>query len=104
MLELPLDAHEESVGAVVYMLVEVDDVAFVDGDEIGDFGDDARGVLTVDEQNGVPLVVHDIFFVVYRGAKIPLFFKCMPHYCQFVALPSVGKQFDYLCAALTKRI
>jgi molecular chaperone GrpE len=26
------------------------------------------------------------------------------HYCQFVALPSVGKQFDYLCAALTKRI
>ena len=44
LLELPLYTHEKYVLYPIDILVEVDDVALIDGDEVGDIGDDAWSV------------------------------------------------------------
>ena len=40
-LECPFDAHEEVFFDMIDILVEVDDITVVVGDELGDFRDDA---------------------------------------------------------------
>ena len=52
-VELELDALEERGVGVIGVLLEVDDVAAVGGDERGDGGDDAAAIGTGDEQHGV---------------------------------------------------
>ena len=48
-LQLPFNAHEEHAVLTIDILVEIDDVTFVVGDELGDLGDDARLVGAVKE-------------------------------------------------------
>ena len=52
-VELELDALEERAVGVVGVLLEVDDVAAVRGDERRHRGDDAAAVGAGDEQHGV---------------------------------------------------
>ena len=46
-LEFPLDAHEEHAVLAVHILVEIDDVSLVVGNELGYFRNDSRLVGTV---------------------------------------------------------
>ena len=48
-LKLPLDAHEQHPVLPVHVLVQIDDIAAVVGDELGDFGDDALTVRAVEQ-------------------------------------------------------
>ena len=52
-VELELDALEERAVGVIGVLLEVDDVAAVGGDERRHGGDDAAAIGTGDEQHGV---------------------------------------------------
>ena len=49
-VEFPFDAHEEAAFDAVDVLVEIDNVSAVFGDEAGDVGDDALPVWAVEEE------------------------------------------------------
>ena len=52
VIKLPLDAHEEHTILAVHVLVQINDVALVVGDELGHFGYDALLVGAVEQQYG----------------------------------------------------
>jgi len=52
VVERPLGTHEEGVSGEVNMLVDVDDVAFVGVDELGDLGDEPLAVRAGESKNG----------------------------------------------------
>mgnify|MGYP006915177490 CR=1 FL=1 len=52
LLQAPLEAHEEGILLLVDVLLEVDDVPLMGGDEAGDIMDEARTVRAVDEEGG----------------------------------------------------
>ena len=69
---------------MVYVLVEVDDVALVDSDEICNLGYDARGILAVDKQNGVALCIHYLDVCGLSG-KIIIFLS------KFIKIEEINK-------------